>query len=148
METAVSLISSFRLSHKTDIMSLMSSWKVWPISVLPLDNCPTETERELYNFCNEKTGQTSFSFHRHPFCGRTNMYKEGNKLYSISCYEIKFSSDLLPPVDLAKDQAIFVFYQSCKQSNAFFPGPHLGVLPLPPALHFDYFNNSQLDGGL
>ena len=90
-------ISSFRLSHKTDIMSLMSSWKVcWPISVLPLDNCPTEAERELYNFCNKNTGQTSFSFHRHPFCGRTNMYKEGNKLYSISCYEIKFSSDLLP----------------------------------------------------
>jgi len=59
------------------------------------------------------------------------MYKEGNKLYSISCYEIKFSSDLLPLVDLAKDQAIFVFYQSCKQSNAFFPGPHLGVPPPP-----------------
>ena len=55
------------------------------------------------------------------------------KLYSISCYEIKFSSDLLSLVDLAKDQTIFVFYQSGdKQTNAFFPGPASFCPPLLP----------------
>ena len=66
METAVSFVSLFRLSHKTDIMLLMS---LWPISVLPFDICPTETK----TFAQKETCQTSF--YRHPFCGLTNMYK-------------------------------------------------------------------------
>ena len=78
------------------------------------------------------------------------MYKEGDKLYSISCHEIRFSSDLLPLEDLAKEgPSYFRFLSKLQTIKCFSPGPHLRALtPSSHALHFDYFNNSQLVGGL
>ena len=126
METAVSFVSLFRLSHKTDIMLLMS---LWPISVLPFDICPTETKTFA-----QKRNMSNF------FLSASILWPDQHvqKLYSISCYEIKFSSDLLSLVDLAKDQTIFVFYQSGdKQTNAFFTPARIFLSP-PPILHPPY----------
>ena len=78
------------------------------------------------------------------------MYKEGSKLYSISCHEIRFSSDLLPLVDLAEEgPSYFRFLSKLQTIKCFSPRPASSrAPPRSHALHFDYFNNSQLLGGL